>query len=160
MGLPYDQKVDVWSLGCILAELATGRVLFQVKKRESERETGGCLLVLHHNMHHTNAFGPLLLYYLGKPALPIHLIRRPRIPHKPIEGAQGLRAAELAWLGWLSMQNESVPTMLARLEGILGPIPRWMLHRGRYAHKYFLRDGRIFEKNRLTVRLPAVCPSK
>lgn len=30
MGLPYDQKVDVWSLGCILAELSSGYVLFQV----------------------------------------------------------------------------------------------------------------------------------
>lgn len=30
LGVPYDQKVDVWSLGCILAELVTGRVLFQV----------------------------------------------------------------------------------------------------------------------------------
>lgn len=48
-------------------------------------------------------------------------------------------------------QNESIATLLARLEGILGPMPRWMLHRGRYAHKYFLRDGRIFEKNPHTV---------
>ncbi len=30
LGLPYDQKVDVWSLGCILAELSSGQVLFQV----------------------------------------------------------------------------------------------------------------------------------
>ena len=28
LGLPYNQKVDVWSLGCILAELFTSRVLF------------------------------------------------------------------------------------------------------------------------------------
>lgn len=29
LGLPYDQKVDIWSLGCILAELASGYVLLQ-----------------------------------------------------------------------------------------------------------------------------------
>lgn len=34
LGAPYDQKVDVWSLGCILAELCTGRVLFQVSLME------------------------------------------------------------------------------------------------------------------------------
>ncbi|XP_076946682.1 uncharacterized protein LOC143618302, partial [Bidens hawaiensis] len=28
IGLPYDQKIDLWSLGCILAELYTGDVLF------------------------------------------------------------------------------------------------------------------------------------
>jgi serine/threonine protein kinase len=31
LGLPYDQKIDVWSLGCILAELFSGMVLFQVR---------------------------------------------------------------------------------------------------------------------------------
>jgi len=29
LGLAYDQKIDLWSLGCILAELWTGYVLFQ-----------------------------------------------------------------------------------------------------------------------------------
>ncbi|KAL8545284.1 hypothetical protein ACS0TY_005459 [Phlomoides rotata] len=29
MGLPYGKKIDIWSLGCILAELCTGNVLFQ-----------------------------------------------------------------------------------------------------------------------------------
>jgi dual specificity tyrosine-phosphorylation-regulated kinase 2/3/4 len=29
LGLPYDFKIDVWSLGCIMAELLTGKVLFQ-----------------------------------------------------------------------------------------------------------------------------------
>ena len=29
LGLPYDGRIDVWSLGCILAELYTGHVLFQ-----------------------------------------------------------------------------------------------------------------------------------
>merc|ERR1719188_1975763 len=29
LGLPYDQKIDIWSLGCIIAELWTGFVLFQ-----------------------------------------------------------------------------------------------------------------------------------
>ncbi|KAJ7963968.1 Kinase family protein [Quillaja saponaria] len=28
LGLPYDQKIDIWSLGCILAELCSGEVLF------------------------------------------------------------------------------------------------------------------------------------
>jgi serine/threonine protein kinase len=26
LGLPYDQKIDLWSLGCILAELCSGEV--------------------------------------------------------------------------------------------------------------------------------------
>lgn len=35
LGLPYDQKIDIWSFGCILAELLTGSVLFQVKEQSS-----------------------------------------------------------------------------------------------------------------------------
>ena len=31
LGLPYDELIDMWSLGCILAELWTGRVLFQAR---------------------------------------------------------------------------------------------------------------------------------
>ena len=30
LGLSYDQSVDMWSFGCILYELCTGKVLFQV----------------------------------------------------------------------------------------------------------------------------------
>mmetsp|Transcript_79743 Transcript_79743/g.154129 ORF Transcript_79743/g.154129 Transcript_79743/m.154129 type:complete len:838 (+) Transcript_79743:77-2590(+) len=35
LGLPYDQKIDLWSLGCILAELWTGYVLFQNESVQS-----------------------------------------------------------------------------------------------------------------------------
>ncbi|KAJ8763982.1 hypothetical protein K2173_004847 [Erythroxylum novogranatense] len=28
LGLPYDERIDIWSLGCILAELCSGQVLF------------------------------------------------------------------------------------------------------------------------------------
>ena len=72
LGLPYDQKIDLWSLGAILAELLTGYVLFQ---------------------------------------------------------------------------NDSVPSMLSRIVGILGPFPEGMLQRGRHAHKYFLPNGAVYERD-------------
>lgn len=32
LGAPYGSKIDLWSLGCILAELAIGSVLFKVRR--------------------------------------------------------------------------------------------------------------------------------
>eukprot|EP00887_Chlorella_sp_A99_P005970 scaffold27.g5970.t1 len=85
LGLPYDQKIDVWSLGCILAELCTAKVL---------------------------------------------------------------------------LQNDSLPALLARLEGVLGPLPRWMLVQGRFSHKYFTRAGRVFERHPTTGRLEFLQPKR
>jgi serine/threonine protein kinase len=72
LGLPYGQKIDLWSLGCILAELWTGNVLFL---------------------------------------------------------------------------NDSIVTLLARVVAIIGPFPRSMIQRGRYAHKYFTPEGQLYEKD-------------
>mmetsp|Transcript_38797 Transcript_38797/g.84432 ORF Transcript_38797/g.84432 Transcript_38797/m.84432 type:complete len:707 (-) Transcript_38797:296-2416(-) len=70
LGAKYGQKIDVWSMGCILAELYSGLVLFQ---------------------------------------------------------------------------NDSLATLLARVIGILGPIPQPLLARSRLAHKYFNRQGNLYE---------------
>ena len=72
LGLPYDGKIDVWSLGCVLAEMHTGYVL---------------------------------------------------------------------------LQNDSVQTMLARMIGILGPVPACMLANGRDVPKFFVgRSSLIYER--------------
>ena len=35
LGLPYSPKVDMWSLGCILMELFTGKLLYDNKSVQS-----------------------------------------------------------------------------------------------------------------------------
>ena len=72
LGCDYDYKIDIWSIGCILVELAVGDVLFN-----------------------------------------------------DCSGAQ----------------------MLARMESVLGGMPAWMRATGRYAKRYFLADGRLFEQS-------------
>ena len=70
LGTPYGPKIDIWSLGCILCELLTGRVLFA---------------------------------------------------------------------------NDSVPTMLVRMQSLLGPMPNTMLDSGRETAKYFTAKNAVYE---------------
>lgn len=70
IGCKYDYKIDIWSLGCILAELWTGSVLFQ---------------------------------------------------------------------------NDTVQGLLARVIGIIGPFPEWMMERGRLVGKFFTKEKLLFQ---------------
>ena len=69
MGCNYDYKIDMWSLGCILAELYTGNVLFQ---------------------------------------------------------------------------SDSVQALLARVIGIIGPIPNWMFEKGRTIKTLFTKEKLLY----------------
>ena len=48
------------------------------------------------------------------------------------------------------MQNESLATLLARLEGILGAIPDWMLQEGCFTHRYLTASGVLYDQNEKT----------
>jgi len=71
LGLPYDGKIDVWSLGCVIAEMYTGQVTFQ---------------------------------------------------------------------------NDSVVTMLSRIEAICGAFPRYMVEEGHQSGQFFTPSGLLYEK--------------
>lgn len=70
LGLPYDGKIDVWSLGCVIAEMFTGEVTFQ---------------------------------------------------------------------------NDSIVSMLSRIEAICGPFPRHMIAQGRQSGRFFAKCGLLYE---------------
>lgn len=71
LGLPYDGKIDIWSLGCVVAEMYTGEVTFQ---------------------------------------------------------------------------NDSVVSMLSRIEAICGPFPRHLIAQGRQSGQFFTASGLLYEK--------------
>jgi len=71
LGLPYNENIDVWSLGCVVAEL---------------------------------------------------------------------------WTGYMLFQNDSVQSLLARVIGILGAFPAYMMATGKLVARYFLSDGRLFRE--------------
>jgi len=71
LGCRYDYKIDIWSLGCIIAELSTGCVTFQ---------------------------------------------------------------------------NETVQGLLARVLGIIGPIPEYMMKEGKLVSNFFTREGIIYQE--------------
>eukprot|EP00526_Cylindrotheca_closterium_P003769 CAMPEP_0113642822 /NCGR_PEP_ID=MMETSP0017_2-20120614/22499_1 /TAXON_ID=2856 /ORGANISM="Cylindrotheca closterium" /LENGTH=1185 /DNA_ID=CAMNT_0000554271 /DNA_START=286 /DNA_END=3843 /DNA_ORIENTATION=- /assembly_acc=CAM_ASM_000147 len=70
LGLPYDGKIDVWSLGCVVAEMYTGEVTFQ---------------------------------------------------------------------------NDSIVSMLSRIDAICGPFPRHMIAQGRQSGRFFAKSGLLYE---------------
>ena len=71
LGLPYDGKIDIWSLGCVIAEMYSGQVTFQ---------------------------------------------------------------------------NDSVVSMLARIEAICGAFPQHMIEEGRQNGQFFTPTGLLYEK--------------
>jgi len=70
LGLPYDGKIDIWSLGCVVAEMYTGEVTFQ---------------------------------------------------------------------------NDSIVSMLSRIEAICGSFPRHMIAQGRQSGRFFTKSGLLYE---------------
>lgn len=50
------------------------------------------------------------------------------------------------------MQNDSLATLLARLEGILGPLPNWMVVQGRYSNRYYTRNRQLYERSKANGR--------
>ena len=70
LGLPYDGKIDVWSLGCVVAEMYTGEVIFQ---------------------------------------------------------------------------NDSIVSMLSRIEAFRGSFPRHMIAQGRQCGRFFTKSGLLYE---------------
>jgi hypothetical protein len=49
-------------------------------------------------------------------------------------------------------QNDSLATLLARLEGILGPLPGWMVAQGRYSNRYYTRSRQLYERSKASGR--------
>lgn len=95
LGLPYDQKIDLWSLGCIIAELWTGTVLYSSLPMLPWRPPAGYVLFQNDSV-------------------------APSSPEKLNSLVLCLLAAPL-WLD--SLEVVEVQSLLARILGIIGDFP-------------------------------------
>lgn len=53
LGLPYSKSIDMWSLGCILAELYTGYVHLQFRRQYTFLSTHSFTAVIHFSLEKT-----------------------------------------------------------------------------------------------------------
>ena len=74
LGAPYDQKVDIWSLGCVLCELWTGEVLLR-------NENAPSLLA-----RIISIFGPLPLSLLRAGKLTREFVTASGVPYEKVGG--------------------------------------------------------------------------
>lgn len=48
--------------------------------------------------------------------------------------------------GYVLFQNDSLPTMLARITGILGPFPEHVLHAGKETSSFFAASSVVYDR--------------
>ncbi|PNY05171.1 ATP binding protein [Trifolium pratense] len=168
LGLSYDKKIDIWSLGCILAELCTGNWNFDRNcgsKRHitwswrgySGRKIAGIKGVLVSEL----AYG----YHIcgeGNPgdsaairqSFGTLVVRALAAPFSHVKYYSVSRVVSVLF------QNDSPATLLARVIGIIGPIGQTMLAKGRDTYKYFTKNHMLYERNQESNRLEYLIPKK
>ncbi len=124
LGLPYNQKIDMWSLGCILAELCSGNV--------------SSSLLSFHVLFSVSWF----------------LITSWSFLCTEDTFAGGISSSVdcfvyLCGILQVLFQNDSLATLLARVVGILGPIDPALLAKGKDTHKFFTKNHMLYERNQV-----------
>ncbi|KAK2984182.1 hypothetical protein RJ640_027288 [Escallonia rubra] len=169
LGLPYDKKIDIWSLGCILSELCTGNM--------DEVGVGrGCMI------EEAAALGSpgwvaaeeggkrgdggeeeeeeeLVMDWLGVAARRRWLWRIAAADGHGCMMDEAVRQRHWAVTAVL-FQNDSPATLLARVIGIIGSINQDMLAKGRDTYKYFTKNHMLYERNQDSNRLEYLIPKK
>ncbi|KAF8371231.1 hypothetical protein PRIPAC_77660, partial [Pristionchus pacificus] len=67
LGLPYSEKADVWSIGCIFAELITRRVIFQGKDKVTQWNEIVKIMGTPSDKYISQLTGPILDYVRSLP---------------------------------------------------------------------------------------------
>ncbi|GAU45437.1 hypothetical protein TSUD_297400 [Trifolium subterraneum] len=173
LGLSYDKKIDIWSLGCILAELCTGNWNFD-RNRRSKYDIGLGL----DEMLDLSLRGPLLGVgeviqkedsgvkgvFLSELAYGYHICGEGNLDDSASIRQQGVIILFLVKANiepvLVLFQNDSPATLLARVIGIIGPIGQSMLAKGRDTYKYFTKNHMLYERNQESSRLEYLIPKK